>query len=226
MSATTLPFAAAAAAARDAGFADIAAVIEGVAQWAASPSTHVVVCGEFKRGKSTLINSLVGQKVCPEDRLPATAVPMVLTAGSPAAEVVTVAGEVGRIEPTLEAFSSLTVGSGNDTGHIRFVRVSLPSPLLESGVVLIDTPGVNDLSQQRTDVTYQYLPFADVAVVVLDATAPVTASETRFLREAVFEQVSDRILFALGKCDPPLRGREAGVMLSALTGLAGKLAGA
>ena len=60
MSRPTLPFAAAAAAARVAGFKELAAVMEGIAEWAASPSTHVVVCGEFKRGKSTLIKMMTG----------------------------------------------------------------------------------------------------------------------------------------------------------------------
>ena len=177
------------------------ASIQGLRSWMLSPVAHVVFCGEFKRGKSSLVNALVGEVICPEDRLPATAVPMVLEQGERAAAIHFVDGRTESIEPSMTALDALSVGSERRLEEVQFVKVALPSPFLASGLVLIDTPGVNDLSEQRSDVTYRFLPLSDAAVVVLDSTAPVTASEVTFLKERVFPEVMDRVVFVLGKCD-------------------------
>lgn len=174
--------------------------IRALSSWLLSPAAHVVFCGEFNRGKSSLVNALIGEAICPEDSLPATAVPMVLEEGARAAAIHYVNGHVEPIDPTLAALDGLSVGSERSVDDVQFVKISLPIPFL-SGLSLIDTPGVNDLSQQRADVTYRFLPLCDAAVVVLDSTAPVTASETLFLKDRVFPEVMDRVVFVLGKCD-------------------------
>lgn len=185
-----------------AGQHELAGTLSRISQWAASNRVHVVFCGEFKRGKSSLVNQLLGTAICPTDRLPTTAVPAVLHHGQPSfATIVFKDGQKRSISAHIDALDKLSVGKTDEPSAIDFVDVQLNAPLLEEGFVFIDTPGVNDLSQQRTDVTYQYLPMADAAVVVLDSTAPVTGSEARFLEDAVFTQVADRIVFVLGKFD-------------------------
>ena len=67
--------------------------------------------------------------------------------------------------------------------------------------MLIDSPGVNDLSSNGVEFSYGYLPFADAALVLLDSTAPVTRTESEFLTDHVIRQVSERIIFVLAKCD-------------------------
>lgn len=175
--------------------------IQGLRSWMDSPSAHVVFCGEFKRGKSSLVNALVGEAICPQDRLPATAVPAVLEFGERRASIHFTDGRVEPIEASGAALDALSVGSTRSSDDVQFVKVTLPSPFLEAGLAVIDTPGVNDLSEQRADVTYRFLPLCDAAVVVLDSTAPVTASETTFLKDRVFPEVLDRVIFVLGKCD-------------------------
>lgn len=197
------------------------ATLAGIQQWYANPAAHVVVCGEFKRGKSTLVNALVGSDVCPTDALPATAVPALLHwSDAPQALVQYQTGRSEPIAPTAEALAALSVGGSVPAESVRFVSVGIPSPLLRDGLVLIDTPGVNDLSRQRADVTYRFLPMADAVLVVLDATAPVTRTEVAFLTDQVLPGTRDRLLFALGKVD---RIEEEEVA-EALAGAAGRLA--
>lgn len=173
-----------------------------LAVWVTRPTTHVVVCGEFKRGKSTLVNALLETDVCPTDVLPETAVPAVFEHRPiPAASVEYLDGRREPLEPTAAAFRRFSAGRGEEVSGVRMLRVGLPSELLASGIVLVDTPGVNDLSQQRADVTNGFLPLADAAVLVLDATAPVTRTEAAFLAEHVLPNVMDRLVFVLGKAD-------------------------
>jgi hypothetical protein len=162
----------------------------------------VVVCGEFNRGKSTLVNALLRTDICPVDVLPTTAVPAVIEYGDEAAGVIEFAdGRQEAFTPTAEVLRRLSIGSGNPISSVRLVRMTLPSALLREGMVLVDTPGVNDLSLQSGEVTYGFLPLADAAVVVLDATAPVTKSEARFLSDQVLPNMVKRLVFVLGKCD-------------------------
>lgn len=171
-------------------------------QWLNRPTTHVVVCGEFNRGKSTLVNALLGVDICPVDLLPETAVPAVFEHDSrPAALVEYLDGRREELEASASAFRRFSAARGDEVKAVRLLRVGLPSELLAAGIALIDTPGVNDLSQQRADVTHGFLPMSDAAVLVLDATAPLTRTEASFLSEHVLPNVLDRLVFVLGKAD-------------------------
>ncbi|HMG23680.1 MAG TPA: dynamin family protein, partial [Kofleriaceae bacterium] len=70
-----------------------------------------------------------------------------------------------------------------------------------NNVVLVDTPGVNDLNEQRAEVTYGYVPRADAVVFLLDAGQALKDSEREFLRSRVLESARDRLMFILGKMD-------------------------
>jgi Dynamin family len=67
--------------------------------------------------------------------------------------------------------------------------------------VLVDTPGVNDLNEQRAEITYGYVPRADAVVFLLDAGQALKDSEREFLRSRVLETARDRLIFVLGKMD-------------------------
>ena len=76
-----------------------------------------------------------------------------------------------------------------------------PSPLLANRLTIVDTPGVNDINEQRADITYGYLPRADAAVFLLDATQILTASERQFLEERILRSTRDRLIFVVAKAD-------------------------
>jgi small GTP-binding protein len=161
---------------------------------------HLVVMGEFNHGKTTLINALLGAEVLPVGVTPTTGVIHHVVYGTePRARVVYATGAqepIGMAE--LQAFG---VGGPRASAGIRYLEVSHPAALLGRGVVLVDTPGVNDLSLTRAEVTYEYVPRADAVLFVLDAGQPVKESERLFLRDRLIAKSRDKIVFVVAKVD-------------------------
>lgn len=161
---------------------------------------HLVVLGEFNHGKSTFVNALLGQDILPTGITPTTAsINHVIHAGNPTARVVLTSGESKYLDPG-QLKEWVTVAGGH-AGEVAFVELGYPSDLLQNNVVLVDTPGVNDLNEQRAEVTYGYVPRADAVVFLLDAGQALKDSEREFLRSRVLESARDRLIFVLGKMD-------------------------
>ena len=161
---------------------------------------HLVVLGEFNHGKSTFVNALLGQDVLPTGITPTTAaINHVVYAQTPTARVVLTSGESKLLDPG-QLKEWVTVAGGH-AGEVAFVELGYPSDLLQNNVVLVDTPGVNDLNEQRAEVTYGYVPRADAVVFLLDAGQALKDSEREFLRSRVLEAARDRLIFVLGKMD-------------------------
>jgi len=161
---------------------------------------HLVVLGEFNHGKSTFVNALLRQDVLPTGITPTTAsINHVVHAANPTARVVLLSGESKYLEPT-QLKEWVTVAGGH-ASEVAYVELGYPSDLLVNNVVLVDTPGVNDLNEQRAEVTYGYVPRADAVVFLLDAGQALKDSEREFLRSRVLESARDRLIFVLGKMD-------------------------
>jgi ribosome biogenesis GTPase A len=162
----------------------------------------VVVLGEFNHGKSTFINALLGAPVLPTGITPTTAVLSHVSYGPQRAA--TLVGEEGA-RRTVDAAALadwLTVeGEGAGKASVHHVELTEPLPLLQNHLTLVDTPGVNDINEQRAEITYGYLPRADAAVFLLDATQILTASERQFLEERILRSTRDRLLFVVAKTD-------------------------
>ncbi|MBA3464184.1 MAG: dynamin family protein [Deltaproteobacteria bacterium] len=161
---------------------------------------HLVVLGEFNHGKSTFVNALLGSEILPTGITPTTAsINHVVWAANPTARVMLLTGESRYLEPS-QLKDWVTV-AGNRASEVSYVELGYPSPLVENNVVLVDTPGVNDLNEQRAEVTYGYVPRADAVVFLLDAGQALKDSEREFLRSRVLESARDRMIFVLGKMD-------------------------
>ncbi|MBA3392706.1 MAG: dynamin family protein [Deltaproteobacteria bacterium] len=161
---------------------------------------HLVVLGEFNHGKSTFVNALLGADILPTGITPTTAsINHVVYAASPTARVVLNGGESKPLDASqLKEWVTVAGGRANE---VSYVEVGFPSELLQNNVVLVDTPGVNDLNEQRAEVTYGYVPRADAVVFLLDAGQALKDSEREFLRSRVLEAARDRLIFVLGKMD-------------------------
>jgi hypothetical protein len=161
---------------------------------------HVFVVGEFKQGKSTLINALLNAPVCAVDDDIATAIPtFVHHAEQPLARVVWEAertddtgaderadAEPVRSETTVDEARRLVVEAAGDDGRRAIqVEIGLPRRLLGDGLVLVDTPGVGGLGSTHTATTIGALPMADAVLFVTDASQELSASELEFLRTAI-----------------------------------------
>ncbi|HET6150698.1 MAG TPA: dynamin family protein, partial [Polyangia bacterium] len=68
---------------------------------------------------------------------------------------------------------------------LHHVELTHPAPILANQLTIVDTPGVNDINEQRAEITYGYVPRADAAIFLLDATQILTASERQFLEERI-----------------------------------------
>ena len=152
---------------------------------------NVLIAGEFKKGKSSLVNALVNAPVCPVDDDVATAKPMEIHhAPEPVASIAlkpldpSLPGQ-REIRPiTLEQIPSYVAEplSGPDADLVASVRVGIPRQLLASGLALVDTPGVGGLGSSHSAITIGALPQADAVLFVTDASQELTASELEFLR--------------------------------------------
>lgn len=161
---------------------------------------HLVVLGEFNHGKSTFVNALLGQEILPTGITPTTAsINHVVWAANPTARVMLLTGESQYLDPSL--LKDWVTVAGGRAAEVNYVELGYPSDLLQNNVVLVDTPGVNDLNEQRAEVTYGYVPRADAVVFLLDAGQALKDSEREFLRSRVLENARDRLIFVLGKMD-------------------------
>jgi GTP-binding protein EngB required for normal cell division len=139
---------------------------------------RVLVAGEAKRGKSTLINALLGRAVLPAGVTPLTAVATTVRYGDdPHAEVRFADGHEEK-QP-LTALPDLVTERGNpgNKRHVAVVTVYLDAPLLAGGVELVDTPGTGSVFAWDTAAAYEALETMDAAVFVLTADPPVSAAE-------------------------------------------------
>ena len=139
---------------------------------------RVLVAGEAKRGKSTLVNALLGRVVLPAGVTPLTAVATTVRYGNdPHAEVRFTDGHEEK-QP-VSALPELVTERGNPGNHRRIaaVTVYLDAPLLAGGVELVDTPGTGSVFAWDTAAAHQALESMDAAVFVLTADPPVSAAE-------------------------------------------------
>lgn len=188
-------------------FAPYAARIEELAARLREERFHLAVLGQFKRGKSSLINALLGGDFLPSGSVPVTALPTVIRRGDIRRATITLTDgrtETGvfaddqELAAYLTRFVAETANPGNRLG-VKQVAVEYPAGLLASGVTLIDTPGIGSTFQHNTDTTLQFLSQCDAALFVLSADPPITAAELEFL-QAVQRQVR-RLFFVLNKVD-------------------------
>lgn len=151
----------------------------------ADDHVRLLVVGEFKQGKSMLVNGLVGAPVCPVSDDVATAVPTVVKHAE--VPTVTVVRAEGRTEVPLEELPAFASEEGNPGNRERLlhVEVGLPRPLLAEGLVLVDTPGVGGLSSVHGAATMAALPSADAVLLVSDSSQEYTAPELEFLKQAM-----------------------------------------
>lgn len=167
--------------------ADLAVRMSAAKDRVSRPETILVVVGEFKQGKSSLVNGLLGADLCPVADDIATATLMVIHQGERAATLWRqsegqMAGEPIAVEQ-LEEFATESANPGN-RADIALIEVRLPNPFLARGITLVDTPGVGGLSPGYMGMTLAYLQSADALLFVTDASAPLSGAELEFLKLA------------------------------------------
>ncbi len=161
---------------------------------------HLLVVGQFKRGKTCLLNALLGVDLLPVAVIPLTSIVTILKFGDElTVQVNFLDGRVESVGPgRLVEFVTEGGNPRNEKG-VREVLITYPSPYLKDGVRLIDTPGVGSVYRHNTDVAYHYLPKADAAVFLLSVEQPASQAELDFLKDV--RRFSGKIFFLLNKID-------------------------
>ncbi|MGC1183717.1 MAG: dynamin family protein [Candidatus Dormiibacterota bacterium] len=174
-------------------------VVEEAARKLANATVYVAVVGDFKRGKSSLINALLGARLMPVGVLPLTSQPTLIRYGPEPCAVVRLASGTERMP--VETLTDYVTEKSNPGNRLKVEEawVEYPSPLLRDGVVVVDTPGTGSVHQHNTDAAHAFLPRIDVAVAVLSAESPLSLSESQWFRE-VAERAA-RLVICLNKVD-------------------------
>jgi hypothetical protein len=186
-----------------------------------NPSVRVLVVGEAKKGKSSLVNGLLGAPVCAVAEDVTTVVPTIVRRGDvPRAALVLAAGPedgrssvagaeeaVERVDVPLDSLAGRTA-AGESVAPSRLLRVEveLPRRLLDGGLELVDTAGLGGVGSVRSLAALDLLPGADAVVVVTDATQEFTGPEMSFLEQAT--AFCPNVLCAVTKIDVAPQWRE------------------
>jgi GTP-binding protein EngB required for normal cell division len=168
---------------------------------------HLAVLGQFKRGKSSFLNALLGENVLPVSVIPLTSVPTYIRYGEERSVRVRFNGGgadhlSSPSSEELRAFLARYVSEEKNPENrlnVEGVELYYDSPLLRRGVVLIDTPGIGSTHQHNTEATLNFLPQCDAAFFLVSADPPVTEVEIAFLKQV--RTKIDRVFFILNKID-------------------------
>jgi ribosome biogenesis GTPase A len=166
-----------------------------------SEGRFFVACvGQFKRGKSTLINALIGQPILPTGFIPVTSVPTVIRFGQKPTARIRTREDVWNdiVISDLKHYVTEELNPENQKS-VQGAEVFVPSSLLASGMCIVDTPGLGSVFPANTVATQGFIPHIDAALVVVGADPPL-AGEELALVEDVGKQVQELIL-VLNKAD-------------------------
>jgi len=170
---------------------------------------HLAVLGQFKRGKSTFLNALLGEALLPTSVVPLTMIPTFIKLGPVRRAVIYYqdqnkktdeiqADEPEQLNAFLRKFVTEVENPKNRLG-ISQVEVFHPASILRNSVVLIDTPGIGSTLKHNTEATLNFLPQCDAALFLVSADPPITDTEVKFLKEV--RSKVPRLFFVLNKID-------------------------
>lgn len=160
---------------------DLAQRVERAAARHREHRFHIAVVGEFKRGKSTLVNALLDNDIMPTGVLPLTSVATEVGFGEPSATVTFLDDTHASIDVADLADYVTEARNPDNQRHVARVEVQLPVPLLAQGLVLIDTPGTGSTLAHNTEAALGAHRDADAAIVVVAADSPLSAAEHALL---------------------------------------------
>jgi GTPase Era involved in 16S rRNA processing len=150
--------------------------------------TSILVCGEFKRGKSSFINAFLEQDLCPVDTNIATAVVSIIKYGEKV-KITRQYGDFSNLKSdeltSLDQIEHYAKGKAEEIDNTVLLEIEVPNQKLKSGIVLIDTPGIGGLDPRHAFLTNYYLPKADITLFVTDKDSPMSATEIDFFEKKI-----------------------------------------
>lgn len=186
------------------GMSTLAGRVQNVFNQVARETFTVGFVGEFSRGKSTLINNLLGTNVLPVANLPTTALMTRVRYGMKPKMVVFDSHGIKQKELPLvkESWSGLTAANFNGNEPEGFVTVLIDKPWLgKYGIELIDTPGAGDLSEKRAKVIGEALLGCESAIITVSAAQPLSLSEKLFIEQRLIANRTPFLALAITRLD-------------------------
>ena len=166
----------------------------------------VVVCGEVKKGKSSFINAIIGERILPVDTKVATSQAFrIVNSNKQAFYLVFTDGTKQEVErEDLENYGSQAKIDKNGEpitfGKIvDYMEVHTPIPFLPQSVVLVDTPGLGAIYANHATVTKRHLAKASAVIFILDPANPITEAEISFLNEVA--SITSNVMLVMTKQD-------------------------
>jgi hypothetical protein len=165
-----------------------------------SEKTYILaVMGEFKRGKSSLINALLGSRILPADVEPTTAtLNRIVFATSPFVSVCYANGTTEQVN--IDELSAYVTKQGLEgdarASEINEVVIGHPSPLTQNHIEIYDTPGLND-DKRMTEIALRMIQKADMVLVPISALAPYSQVEQEFVCQLIKNQDIDHVMFVV-----------------------------
>jgi len=161
---------------------------------------NLVILGQFKRGKTTLINSLIGKEILPSSVVPLTSIVTILKFGKEINSKVFMQDNSEK-KICIEELADYITEKGNPKNirGVRCAHIEYPSPFLEKGILLVDTPGVGSTFLHNTETTYEFLDHLDAALFLMSADVPISQVEKELLD--TIKGSTQKIFFVLNKID-------------------------
>lgn len=160
----------------------------------------VALIGQFKRGKTSLLNALIGEEILPTGVLPLTAIVTHVRWGKEFRAVVRLQDGSELEVPQEEIHLYATeLGNPKNARGVKDILIYYPAGVLAEGIELVDTPGIGSVWAHNTDVATGYLPWVDVALFVVSPDPPITDLERQFLEDA--RAHAGKVLVVLTKSD-------------------------
>lgn len=159
----------------------------------------VSVIGQFKRGKSAMVNRILGDNILPMGIVPVTAVVTTVDYGPKSCEVRFENGVIKSIGfDEIESFVNEQVNQDNHL-NVTKVLIHAESEFLKNGLTFVDTPGVGSLHEKNSEEAYNFVKESDAVIFMLSVDSPINQIEVDFLKNA--KEYAAKFYFAVNKID-------------------------
>lgn len=159
----------------------------------------VSVIGQFKRGKSALVNGILGRDILPVGIVPVTAVVTTVDYGDEEAAVHFANGKVEKV--AFEEISAFVNEQENRDNHLNVTKVAIKcsSEFLKRSLTFVDTPGVGSLHEKNSEEAYAFVKESDAVIFTLSVDSPINQIEIDFLKNT--REHAAKFYFAVNKID-------------------------
>jgi GTPase Era involved in 16S rRNA processing len=160
-----------------------------------------MVVGRFSRGKSTLMNAILGRDYLPTGIVPLTSVITTVRYGSREQVVLNFDGSGLRREVPLSRLPEYVTQKGNpgNAKKLAYAEIQLPVEILRRGLFFVDSPGLGSPILENTATTERFVLSADAFVLVTSYESPLSEEEDRILRR--IRNTNRRLFTVLNKQD-------------------------